>query len=108
MNLLERLRRETHSRTEWVEPHGEIDIPVFDDMAGEDGVRSTLVNPDGPEAATRIAALEERVRVLEGAIDGIDEQARHVALGYSKPDVTDAIYELCRLTRDARALGEQP
>lgn len=65
MTLLNRLRRKTFFRTEWLEPHGEIDVPVPADMAEWDGVQQVLVNPDGPEAADTIKALLE---ALEGAM----------------------------------------
>jgi hypothetical protein len=65
-SLVERLRRVKYFRTEWLEPHGEVDMPVFPDMASDDGVFTSPVNPDGPDAAAVIEILAD---ALSGVMD---------------------------------------
>jgi len=60
--LEQRLRRVKFMRTDWLEPHGEVEMVVFDDMQGQDGVYPSPVNPDGPEAADLIRDMLEALR----------------------------------------------
>ena len=67
-SIVERLRRVKHLRTQWVEPHGEVDLPVDADMADWEGVFAVPRNPDGPEAADTIECLLE---ALEALVDDV-------------------------------------
>lgn len=73
-DLIVRLSRKRFFRTQWFEPAGEIDVPVPADMAEWDGVESENVNPDGPAAVARIAALEAENASLKAQLATIEAE----------------------------------